>query len=156
MFRIQAYCRIGFIGTCLLFLFPRLSGAYTVIQASTFAPAGLEQQFIASTTNQYLANLYVNPLFAGTYQIQLIGPNPAYNPPSLPPTTLQDALSLGATVYAYGWVNGQAYERYDNMRILDGHGISCSTDTLCASVVTAAINDIYTKNYSTPTAVPYP
>jgi len=38
----------------------------------------------------------------------LMGVNPNINPP---PTNIEQALSLGATVYVYGFANGMQYER---------------------------------------------
>lgn len=48
--------------------------AHTVIDPSPTAPTGLEKDFIAQTTTQFNATLFVNPLASNTYAIKLLGP----------------------------------------------------------------------------------
>ena len=87
------------------------SQAYTVVTVSTAAPQGLEQSFLDATTNQFLATLFKNPLASNTWSVKLFDVNPNYNTHNPPPTTLEQALSLGATVYLYGFMNGIQDER---------------------------------------------
>ena len=79
----------------------RNSGAYTQVQISTGAPTGIEENFIAATTAQFTGKVIKNPLAAHTYSLILYGLNPSYQAPEPPPTNLEQALSLGATVYVY-------------------------------------------------------
>jgi hypothetical protein len=139
---------------------------YTVVTISTSAPQGLETSFIASTTNQYLSTLFVNPLFAGTYQLLLYGQNPDYNPP---PTTLEDALSLGATVYVYGFANGMTYQQtqIESMTVMMGSLCASATDfnlvntstmtfdtNTCFDVISTIEDSLYELSLSTPTPLP--
>lgn len=121
--------------------------AYSVVTVSTVATAGLETQFIASTTNQYLSNLVVNPFFAGTYQIQLLGQNPNYNPPTPAPTTLEAALSLGATVYVYGFANGMTYQNGVD------EGLAITLSNLCSSATNFTLVNTTTATFDTNTCL---
>lgn len=155
--------------------------AFTQLTVSTAAPAGIEQQFIAATTNQFQAILTSNPLAANTYAIKLFGPNPNYQAPPLVPTTLEAALSLGSTVYTYGWANGMDYERTKDLNFFlalpssttpGGFFVNCSSPayfngiqyssttqqlvtidtTTCNAVLSGVYNFIYQQFFSTPTA----
>lgn len=127
----------------------------------------VQASFLASTTAQFQATLTPNPLVANTYSINLLGANPSYNPP---PTTIQQALSLGATVYLYGWVDGQHYERAHDEGIASVYAINCSSPTVftlhqtstatfdtatCQDAIGMVYQQIYQQDYSTPTAVNY-
>jgi len=142
------------------------SQAYTVVQTSTSAPRGLETSFIAATTNQFLSTLFVNPLFAGTYQLTLLGVNPNYNPP---PTTLEQSLSLGATVYVYGFVDGMTYQQHVEEKSVGFEGSLCSAATnfnlvntttatfdtnTCLDMISTIEDQLYEMSLSTPTPIP--
>lgn len=126
--------------------------AFTQVQISTAAPVGLEEAFIAATAAQFNAKVTKNPLVSHTYGLVLYGPNPAYR---APPSTLEEALSLGATVYVYGFVDGQAYERHLNLGTIGQYIVNISSsDPSCAAIMGTMSGDIYQQNFADPTMVP--
>lgn len=134
--------------------------AYTTVLISTAASSTLETQFLASTTNQYLGTITSNPFASNTYTLKLFGPNPSYNPP---PTTLEQALSLGSTVYAYGFAAGQNYDQKVQVNLVNSFSLNCSTPmanvpswdpATCQAITGAIINDLYQESLSTPTVIP--
>lgn len=162
-------------GSVLLLGLVSWSQAYTVVVPSTSAPQGIEQTFIAATTTQFEATLFVNPLFAGTYQIQLLGPNPAYNPPVTDADLLQALVTIDSYTYVYGWADGMRYERGHDLGYFTapagqigmpngGFFVNCSSapyfnvpaidSTTCQGVLATVYNFIYQQNFSTPTVVP--
>lgn len=139
--------------------------AYTVVTTSTGAPAGLEDSFIAQTTTQFNASLYVNPLFAGTYQIQLFGVNPSYNPPLTNVDLENMIVTISSWSYPYGWADGMRYERGTDLQYMSNFLTDCVNDststfnmnidtTTCVAAISAVQNFIYQLDFSTPTAVP--
>ena len=91
------------------------ASAYTVVTVSTAAPVGLEKDFIAQTTAQYAASVFVNPFVANTYQVQLFGPNPSFNPPPSNADLLNALVSVDSYTYVYGWGDGESFERYHDL-----------------------------------------
>lgn len=137
--------------------------AYTTVLISSAAPSGLETQFLASATNQYVGTITPNPLASNTYTLKLFGSNPNYNAPPTPPTTLKQALSLGSTVYLYGYRDGAGYEEHVDNGIAQGFSINCSTPmpnvptwdaVTCAAVSTEIANEIFNQYASTVPVVP--
>lgn len=144
-------------------LLTRAAEAHTVVDISTAAPAGLEEQFLAATTAQFLGKVTKNPLASHTYAAVLFGPNPSYNAPGAPPTTLEQALSLGATVYVYGWVEGMEYQQRAHNALVESFEVNCSTpiptietwDPATCVAITGAIDAaIFQESLSTPTFIP--
>lgn len=139
----------------------RFGYSYTIVTISTAAPQGLERSFLAATTNQFLATVTANPLAANTYAVKLFAPNPAYN---APPSTLEQALSLGSTIYVYGWADGQSYQQHVHHNLVETYMVNCSTpigfatstwDISTCQAVTGAIDEaIFQESLSTPTVVP--
>lgn len=137
---------------------------FTQVIISTEAPAGIETTFIAATTNQFRADYFKNPLASNTYSLKIRGVNPNYNAPSPPPSTLEEALSLGATVYVYGFSNGMNYEQRVDMDLVIGFEVNCSTpigvstatwDTNTCYAITGAIDSaLYELSLSTPIVIP--
>lgn len=139
-----------------------LTQAYTVVTTSNSTPPGLEQSFIAATTAQFQAVVTSNPLVSNTYSIKLLGVNPYYNAPEAPPSNLEQSLSLGATVYAYGFGAGQGYDQHVQLGIVGNFAVNCSTPipdvptydpATCQAVTGAISNAIYLQSLSTPTVV---
>lgn len=140
--------------------------AYTVVTASTGAVAGIEKEFIGSTTNQYLSNLIVNPLVPNTYQIKLIAPNPNYTKPVTETDLLQAVVQVSTFSYVYGWADGMEYGRGVDLSRISNYIIYCSSPSyfgastttwnegVCTSSLMAAELDIYNMKYSSPTVVP--
>lgn len=139
--------------------------SYTVVTLSTAAPQGLENTFIASTTNQFAASLFVNPLASNTYGIKLFGPNPSYNAPEPPPSNLEQALSLGATVYVYGFANGMRYQQNSDNNLVESFDVKCSSVPIgfstatwstgtCHAVAEAIDSAVFQESLSTPTVIP--
>lgn len=138
---------------------------YNVVQT---ADPALEASFLASTTNYFDAKFVVNPLFPGTYNITLLGLNTPYLPP-VPPTTLEDALSLGATVYVYGFANGMTYQQNQEENLTAAWGSLCASATsfaliqtttatfsaaTCRDVADTILNQLFEQSLSTPTVIP--
>lgn len=147
---------------CLLFLAVSVQ-AFEQIQISTSAPAGFEQTFLSAMQAQFNVKVISNPLASNTYAITVYGLNPSYNAPEDPPSTLQQALALGATVYAYGFANGQSYNQFDNRNIVEGFGLLCPTPVnnlftwdpqTCYAVTSEIDNAIFQESLSTPTVIP--
>lgn len=141
----------------------------TQVVISTGAPAGLEKSFLATTTTQYLAKLTANPLAANTYSLILYGPNPAYQAPAPPPTTLEQALSLGSSVYVYGFANGMTYERGKTEGTIGAYGNLCGSATsfmltqastttfnrsTCEDTLATIENFLFQLSLSTPPVIP--
>ena len=151
-------CMLRFVaGLFISALLTATGHAYTVTQTSTAAPAGIEAQWVAysaSTASPYLFNVQANPFFQNTWNMELLGPNPNYNPQTPAPTTLEAALSLGATVYVYGFANGESNQQNIDIQMLNGFMASCSTDTLCQQVISSATATIYNLDLSTPVPIP--
>ena len=138
--------------------------AFTQVTVSTAAPQGLESAFIASTTAQWLASVSVNPFFAGTYSIQLFGPNPSYNPPVSNADLLNAVVTVDSYTYVYGWENGEEYQQSQDVQKLTDYTVLCSSpsawglvaidSTTCIAVLGDAENGIFQLQLATPTATP--
>jgi len=150
-------------------LFPSPAQAYTVVTVSTKAAPGLESAFIAETTTQYEASLFINPLFAGTYQVQLIGLNPNYNPPITNVQLLSSLPSAATTNYVPGFADGMTYQQQVIEGLVGTLGNLCSSPTdymliqtgigtfntpTCQDVTTTIINQLFQLSLSTPTPIP--
>ncbi len=146
--------------------FSSVARAFTTVIMSSSAPTGTEKLFLANATNYTLANLSANPFAANTYSLTLFGLNPNYSPPTPAPTTLEQALSLGATVYVYGFANGMVYERSVDLGQISKYVVNCSTPSffgvssgtwspaVCYGALTAVYNVIFSLDLSTPTVIP--
>lgn len=125
-----------------------------------------ESNFLANTTTYFEAKLVPNPLIANTYQLNLYGLNPSFN---APPTTLQDALSLGSTVYVYGFANGMTYQNKVSENLTSGMIELCGNATnfnliqattatfnlaTCQDVLSNLIDEFFNIDLSTPTPIP--
>lgn len=136
--------------------------------------AALWTDLMAATTGQYNGTLKPG-LFSNSYTLTVTSKKPVTptTPPAPPIVTLplDQALALGATVYVYGFANGQEYERKVELGTLSHYAINCSTPsmfssmvapwdsrdaTICNEVIGTTYNDIYTQNFSTPTIIPVP
>lgn len=152
-----------------LSLLSSLANAYSVVTISTSAPVGIEGQFLAATAAQFNTAIVPNPFFPNTFAVQLFGLNPLYQAPSPPPTTLQDALSLGATVYVYGFANGMTYQQQVSQGIVGNFGNLCAYPTsfmlaetnsgnfdkgTCLDTITTIMNAFFNLSVSTPTVLP--
>lgn len=134
---------------------------YNVVQMSTAAPAGTETSFLSAVQNQFIAGVTANPLASNTYSIKLYGPNPAYTAPAPPPTTLDQALSLGATVYLYGYRDGAGYEEHTDADIVNSFAVNCSTpisgvptfDIPTCQAVAGAIDEAIFQQYNSTVPV---
>lgn len=133
----------------------RIAHAFSQVMVSTSAPQGFEAIWLNQQRAEYNVQITSNPLASNTYTMKLFGPNPNYNPSPPPPTTLQQALDLGATVYAYGFVAGQETERHQDLAKIGSYLVNLGTsDLTCTNYIGALENDIYTQYFSTPTVVP--
>jgi hypothetical protein len=115
---------------------------YNIVQMSTAAPVGTQQSFLALTTNNFQATVLANPLAANTNTIKIFGPNP--NAPGIP-TTLDQALALGATVYVYGFANGMSYQQKAEI------GCVSMIDNLCSSATNFSLSQTSTATFNMPT-----
>ena len=144
---------LAILGVCAL-IHGRCYAFFAQITTSTGAPSGVGDSFIASTQNQYQAKVTPNPLVSDVYSVVLYGPNPNYNPPVTNADLLNAIVTVDSYTYVYGWVAGQQYERQNDVQIISSHYFECDTDTTCIHAITGAMGDVYTQNFSTPTAVP--
>lgn len=141
------------------------------LQLSPGTPEQVEQDLIASVTNQFNVTISTNPFFQFTYQAVLNGYNPLYNPPLTSQQLLnqinsdaQYITNVDSNTYPAGWADGMGYQQYlDNTQA--GEFIdNCSSPTYfnlvnidtqtCANVVSAFYEYIYSVHIGTPTAVP--
>lgn len=96
--------------------------AYTVVEISTGAPAGLEKSFIANTTTYYSASVVPNPYVPNTYHMVLFAP--VANP----------AVLVDSGTYAFVWSEGESYGRSDSIRTILGSGNAfCDASPYCSS-----------------------
>lgn len=165
-------CRTGLrsaLCACLCLALWTRSEAFTQVTISTAAPAGIEKTFLAATTAQFDGTVIPNPLASNTYSLILYGPNANYNAPEPPPSNLEEALSLGATVYIYGFANGMTYQQTQEIGTVGFLGNLCgaatnydlvetSTKTFdrntCQDVVATIENQLFELSLSTPTPLP--
>jgi hypothetical protein len=158
--------------TCLAMLSE--AQATVNVYFSTSTPS-LQAEFIANATNQYDATLTPSPYFPGTYTITIKGKNPNYNPPSPSTPTVNAAQLLNALVqvsstsYPYGWVDGQRYERYNDLQMLQSYVVQCSSPTsfslvqattttwnaaTCGDALWNLYYVIYQQNFAVPPVIP--
>jgi hypothetical protein len=118
--------------------------AYTVVSASSSAPAGIEQLFIANATTTFNAGLVVNPLFPGTYQITLQG--------LLPPNP---AILVDSGTYSFVFGEGMETERAQDINNLAGPDVNCDASPYCLglSSSTALVAPGNFKTYTSTYAV---
>lgn len=155
---------------------------YTVVSLSTSAPAGLESQFIASATSQYLSTLTANPFVGNTYTLVLKAINPAYQPPAPavdPNATIALLLNqidkneqymenVDSYTYVFGWASGLQYQNSVDEGEVAGFDLFCSTPTkfnlvltssstfdrkTCSDTLDTILQTLYTLNISTPPIV---
>ena len=99
-----------------------------LLRSYNLVPASyLEAQFIAATTTQFDATLFVNPFFSGTYQVQLNGLNPNYNPPLTEEDLLNEIVTFSTHTYKYGFSDGMDTQRQTDESISSEVGINCSS-----------------------------
>lgn len=147
-----------------IFLSAATSFAYTVIQVSTASTPGLETSFIQATTSQFTASVFVNPLFANTYQILLYGYNPGYVKPVSNKDLLDALVTVDSFTYVYGWADGEAYQQHADNLLTEQFEVNCSTPfgiststwntATCLSVTGAIDEAIFQESLSTPTFIP--
>lgn len=146
------------------------SRAYTIVEVSTGAPAGIETQFIAAIQGQFNVKVVPNPLASNTYAVTLYGLNQNYNPPVTQADLLKALDNAGnymATVdsytYVYGFADGQSYNQHVTNNFVEGFEINCSTPIVgvsawdaqtCGAVAEAIDDAIFEESLSTPTIVP--
>lgn len=131
----------------LLLGLPSLTRAdFIQIQTSTSAPQGLGATVIQGLSSQYLAGVAKNPLVSNTWSVKLFGVNPNYNAPEPPPSTLNQALQLGTTLYNYGFRDGQELERAQNLSDLSPY-LGVAIDSTTFKTIYDSINQ---RNYADP------
>lgn len=84
-----------------------LSSSFAQAAVNVYAPAELQSQFIASTTNQYESTLVPSPYFPGTYTLTIKAKK---QDPVPPPKPINDATAFDQCM-AYGFVDGMLWER---------------------------------------------
>lgn len=134
---------------------------FNTVTMSTAAPAGTEQSFISAISSQFNAKVTANPVASNTYAIKVFGPNPDYQAPAAPPTTLEQALSLGSTVYYYGYDAGAEYEELTDRGIVLNYQLNCSTpmasvptyDVATCEAVAGAIDAAIFQQYNSTVTV---
>jgi len=102
--------------------------------------------------------------------MNLLGLNPNYNPPAPLPSNLQQSLSLGSTIYVYGWAAGVAYQQGQEIGLVSGAGLLCQSATsfnlvqtttatfnlgTCEDVVRTLTNQLYQQSLSTSPVLGY-
>lgn len=170
MWRSRKYIYTVTFAAFLICAFRQYVKAYTTVIISTAAPKGLETQFLASTTNQYLAKITSNPLAENTYTLKLFDYNLSFNPEPTNKDLLNSIVTISSYTYAYGWADGESYNQSALIKLSTGYLINCSSpiaafnlvrtstatfDTeTCYDVMQTLINAIYNMSLSTPTVVP--
>lgn len=147
----------------------------------------LQQNFLLDTTSQYQGLLSPSPYFANTYSLTLSQKNPPAPPAQSCDTDAELALTTATLsglisnlqqhdtdYYLNGWVNGQSYERWENLVTIGNYGVSCTSsvftappgvstttwkvppidNTTCKFVLGYINQIIYQKNFALPTQVP--
>lgn len=145
------------------------ASAFTQVLVSTAAPVGIEQQFLASTTNQYLSQLIVNPLAANTYQLKILGLNPTYNPPPSNTSLLSTIIQLSTQSFGYGFADGMTYQQNAEEGVVGVQGNLCASATFfvltqtstktfdrstCQDVIATIETQLFQMSLSTPTVFP--
>lgn len=142
---------------------------YNVVQMSTAAPTGTQLNFLNAISAQFDTEIVPNPDASNTYAVKIFGPNPNYQAPAPPPTTLEQALSLGSTVYVYGFAGGMNYQQNNEIKCVNFVDTLCGTATsfmltqtssstfdkaTCEDVSNTIINQLYQLSVSTPSFLP--
>lgn len=166
---------LAYTSVCWL-LFGGIGHAYTVIEISTGAPAGIEAQLIAQTTTQFNATVVPNPFFPNTYQIEVFGENTSYNPPVTSAQLLQqinmDAqymATVDSSTFINGFADGMAYQQSQEENLVSYYAVNCSTPTLfnlsqtstttfdsntCGDVATTIDEALFQLSQSSPIVIP--
>lgn len=145
------------------------ASAFTQVIVSTAAPIGTESAFLIAMQQQFNVKVVSNPLAANTYAVTLYGLNPNYQAPTPPPTNLQEALLLGATVYVYGFANGMQYQQTMEEGLVQGYAVLCSMPSqfnlnattantfdlaTCEDTLGTINRSLFEQSLSTPTVIP--
>jgi hypothetical protein len=143
--------------------------AYTVVTISNSAPTGLEKEFIASTTNQFQATTIINPFFQGTYQVELNGHNPLFNPAPTNLDLLNALVTVDSNTFVYGFADGMSYQQIVNENMVADFYVNCSSPTYfelvqvssetfnkktCMDVAASIYDAMFQASLSTPTTIP--
>lgn len=153
------------------------AATFTVnLSVSSSAPTGLQTDILSTlTTGQYLGTAKPSAFFANTYTVTIDKRNPAYTGPTASTTLLtMDSLltRLERTTtdyFVYGYRSGMSYERVNDLGILGGYGVNCSTPSVfsrystinstwnvmtCYDALNNVQNSIYQQNFSSAVIVP--
>lgn len=164
---LSKYRRLAIVAAGILSFSSMASQAYTVVTISTGAPTNLEKQFLAATTAQFQGVVTPNPFASNTYALKLFGLNPAYK--ASVPLTFEQSLSLGATVYVYGFANGMTYQQQVEEGSIGTLGNLCDSATAfmllqttpasfdrstCQDVIATIMNQLFQMSLSTPAVIP--
>jgi hypothetical protein len=170
-------CRAGVllsVGAAIALFSAAKAGAYTVVTST--AP-GVEQDFLAATTTQFLSTVVPNPFFPNTQSVALFGLNPNYVAPgqlvpSLPCNLDQDVatlVSVTTQTFVYGWASGMVYQTQAEEGFVGSMGDLCqgatnftlsaaSTTTwntaTCQDVVSNIEDQLFNLSLSTPPVLP--
>ena len=124
--------------------------------------------FLANTTNEFIATEVPNPFVANTYQINLYGINPNYNPPITNQELFAGLLYVDTSTYVYGWAAGESYQQtaqIDQTAYLESLCSSATNFTLvqtttatfdtntCLDTLSTVVEQLYQLSLSTPTQV---
>jgi hypothetical protein len=164
---------LGFIGLAL-----QKADATVNVYFSPSLPSTIQQDFIASSTGQYLSTLTQSRFQADTYSLTILGKNPV--PPSsvtigspgtyvvqIATTTKMIYQSTEAIndVFSYGWVDGAYFERKNNIGIVSQFAVNCDSATAwsvpidsatCQTVIGQILDSIAEKNFTDPVPIPIP
>lgn len=154
-------------GTCRLIAYTNLVSTNPVVDS--------ELQALATT--QFRGQVTKNPLFPGTYNIQLFDINPNYVlpgqvVPSSPCQLDQDIATLisqSTWNYVYGFGGGQIYQQQMETGVVAAYGNLCANATnfslseastttwnkaTCSDTIGTILEQLFNLSTSTPTPIP--
>lgn len=141
------------------------ASAYTTVVLSPSTPETIESELIADLTNQFNIQLTVNPYFPNTYQLTVLGVNPAYNPQPTNADLLNAVVTVDSYTYVYGWADGAENQNTISESMIANYYVNCSTPTAfnlaqstvstfsaatCQDVTQTIFNSLYQLQLSTP------
>lgn len=90
--------------------------------------------------------------------MNILSKKPAQPSPGQAPCDLDNDIKLMVRAstwsYVYGFADGQAYERHEDLNTIGNMAISCSTTTTCSEGLSNASTQIYQQNFADPTVIP--
>lgn len=134
------------------------ASATVSVYFSSSAPTSLQTTLIQDLATQYNGVLTPSQFPPGNYYFTVSGKKPVVivvppPPPVTPPVASVDCSSWN---FVTGYYFGQQDTRVEDLGLVNGFIVGCSTKTSCQVALSSAAAAIYQEGISTPTYIPTP